>query len=197
MLTIIKKIQANLAPHSSSQDLCAVALTIETDGRVAARSVDQSSGDQEFDDSVLRAVDQASPLPVPADPQLFLRRMTLRIRGNERPSSGFPKSCSAPVPGPQSADLIRAERVEWAEKLQTAIRNNRVQPLGTGNLRGRAHVEISRDGHVVSRAIEESSGDAEVDADYLRAIDEADPLPVPCDTSVWVRSLNISFVPGP
>jgi len=52
---------------------CQVEITLLTSGAVADVRVLRSSGNPVFDESVLRAVRKASPLPLPSDPKAFVR----------------------------------------------------------------------------------------------------------------------------
>ena len=52
---------------------CTVRVKIASDGTVLDVSIEKSSGDEMFDTSAENAVNNASPLPVPSDRELFAR----------------------------------------------------------------------------------------------------------------------------
>ena len=48
-----------------------IAVRLTRNGEVISATMSESSGDQRFDDSIVRAVLKASPLPVPRDPKYY------------------------------------------------------------------------------------------------------------------------------
>jgi colicin import membrane protein len=70
---IQEKVQNNwLRPLGSPPGLsCVIQVTLIPGGEVVGTRVVRSSGNQLFDESVERAVQKASPLPLPDDPALF------------------------------------------------------------------------------------------------------------------------------
>ena len=70
---IQEKVQNNwLRPLGSPAGLsCVIQVTLIPGGEVVGTRVVRSSGNQLFDESVERAVQKASPLPLPDDPALF------------------------------------------------------------------------------------------------------------------------------
>jgi len=62
----------NLVPDASKL-MVQVRITIEKDGRVSGTRIEEGSGNVHFDESVMRAIRRASPLPVPPE----------RLRGGE------------------------------------------------------------------------------------------------------------------
>lgn len=53
-------------------------------GTVQSAEIVESSGNQVFDDSVIRAIYKASPLPLPRDPRVFDPRITVCFSPNPR-----------------------------------------------------------------------------------------------------------------
>ncbi len=59
-------------PQASREGLtCTARVQLAPSGKVMAAKLLRSSGDAAFDGSVLSAVRKASPLPLPADPELY------------------------------------------------------------------------------------------------------------------------------
>lgn len=58
---------------------CTLRLTLMSTGKVLQVTVVRSSGDPEYDASMMTAVRNASPLPLPADPALFYRFQQLEM----------------------------------------------------------------------------------------------------------------------
>jgi len=56
-----------LAPSDSRNLIVQIRITIEQDGKVSNVRMEKTSGNNFFDDSVLRAIHKASPLPVPPE----------------------------------------------------------------------------------------------------------------------------------
>ena len=56
-----------LAPSDSRNLIVQIRITIEQDGKVSNVRMEKTSANSYFDDSVLRAIHKASPLPVPPE----------------------------------------------------------------------------------------------------------------------------------
>lgn len=72
---ITSKVQNNwLRPPAGPEDFsCGVHVTLLPDGTIVSREITQSCGSPVLDDSVLRALDKSSPLPLPENPNAFDR----------------------------------------------------------------------------------------------------------------------------
>jgi colicin import membrane protein len=74
-LAIKQKVNRSwIRPVSTTAGLkCTIRVRLLSDGTVMDAEVISSSGDEDFDRSAENAVNQASPLPVPKDKELFAR----------------------------------------------------------------------------------------------------------------------------
>ena len=75
ILAIMQKVnQSWIRPSSTSVgSRCTIRVKVMSDGTVIDAKVISSSGDEDFDRSAENAVNNASPLPVPKDKELFAR----------------------------------------------------------------------------------------------------------------------------
>ena len=69
---------------------CTLQVTLMSTGKVLQVAVYQSSGDPDFDASLLTAVRDASPLPLPSDPSLFdsFQQMEMVFDSTAAPTGG-------------------------------------------------------------------------------------------------------------
>lgn len=69
---IRKKVEDNWVQTSGSRIFTAsVQVVVNRQGTVLSADIAQSSGSTQFDRSVIHAIQRASPLPIPSDPELF------------------------------------------------------------------------------------------------------------------------------
>ena len=70
-----------IAPPGLNRDISAeIEVTQSLSGEVIATKLLKSSGEESYDAAVLRAVQSASPLPLPADRSLFKEKIKINYR---------------------------------------------------------------------------------------------------------------------
>ncbi|MDG4595296.1 MAG: energy transducer TonB [Candidatus Contendobacter sp.] len=69
----------SLPPDSSGNLSCTLRITATLSGTVTSVKIAESSGDVAFDDSAVLAAQQASPLPIPADPQILAKFLAFNL----------------------------------------------------------------------------------------------------------------------
>jgi len=75
------KNQFSIYPWQKSKKLSAVvAISLYPNGRVRERKIEKSSGDATYDSAVLRAIEAAEPLPIPADAALLEEPLIIELR---------------------------------------------------------------------------------------------------------------------
>ena len=70
----------SLPMNSSSGLSCTLRITMMPSGAVTGVQIAQSSGDTAFDNSAVAAVQKASPLPVPGDPEVLAKFRNFNFR---------------------------------------------------------------------------------------------------------------------
>ena len=69
-----------LPPGSSADQSCTLRIVMTGSGTVTDVQIVQSSGDTAFDNSAVAAVQKASPLPIPPDPEVLAKFRTFNFR---------------------------------------------------------------------------------------------------------------------
>lgn len=76
-----------ILPNQVGRGLMAVVhIEIFPTGRVREKRLEKASGDNMYDSSVLQAIDEAQPLPVPEDLSLLYGGITITFRADEKPA---------------------------------------------------------------------------------------------------------------
>ncbi|MDS4021699.1 MAG: cell envelope integrity protein TolA, partial [Candidatus Competibacter sp.] len=70
----------SLPPGSSANQSCTLRIAMTPSGAVTDVQIVQGSGDIAFDNSAVAAVQKASPLPVPPDPDVLAKFRTFNFR---------------------------------------------------------------------------------------------------------------------
>lgn len=106
--------------------------------------------------------------------------------------AGLPSRFTPPVPKPVSTG-------EWMNRILAKIRNRIVVPRNvSGNPEVRVTVVLQSSGNISSVVLTQSSGYEDYDTAVLRAIEAAQPLPIPTETKLFqknFRNLNLIFRP--
>ena len=67
-------------PDNQTDFRCAVSIRLTPTGQVVSARITSSCGSMVLDDSVIKAVYKASPLPLPSEPTAFVPDLTIRFR---------------------------------------------------------------------------------------------------------------------
>ena len=96
----------------------------------------------------------------------------------------------------QQAALRSRAAADYAARIQAKVKGNIVLPPGTqGDPSALFQVDQLPDGTVIAVRLERSSGSPALDSAIERAIHRSSPLPKPTDSSLFRRTLDLTFWP--
>ncbi|MGY8708373.1 TonB family protein [Bradyrhizobium sp. 18BD] len=157
-----------------------VTFVIDRSGRLISQALTVSSGSRPLDAAALQIVGHAQPFPTPPS-ELKDSSLTLTVpivfdgRRFQVPPSGLVLSRPAPILTEDDA------MAAWRKAVTEHVWRNLTFPPTAVGQRGDAGVTfvIDRSGKLISNALVESTGIAQLDAEALAMVERSKPFPKP------------------
>jgi hypothetical protein len=110
-------------PIGAREFNCRVKIDQDADGSVERVTLQACNGDERWQESLIQAIESASPLPAPPDPKVFARSLDLSFHG-EPYTEGSPGDLYEPETPAVLATIDRQQAATALEHFNSALHTN-------------------------------------------------------------------------